>query len=289
MAFNYMHYLSLEICPVERSTVVVDYPAQVVVLRKEYPVQAGQEGLFTPSLEEGQRVKAGEQIGYIQWEQGPKTPVLASHSGVVSYVVDGWEGVLTPEKAENTDWLMVLEALEENSVRGREDGAPDLSAGRTVAKVVDNLIKPTLFFHAQQLPTSLSDEASCLFLLKEDQDGTQPLQASTGEIIQLADGSSYFFAELDTIDSRMDICRSQHVSIIDQTVSGIKIPLSALQWDERGLSTFVFTCTHSHVEQDEVQLLYRGEDFAIVEGLSLGDQVIANPGRAKEGQRIYTK
>jgi len=288
MAVRYVRYLALDIRLAEHSTPVVDFDAQMIVLRTEYPIYAGREGEFTPILEEGQRVKEGEQIGYIQWESGPQHPVLASHTGLVSYAIDGWESLLTPEAADTTDWLKVLDALDEDASRNAEV-VPDLSAGRTVAKVVDNLIPPMLFFHADDLPDRLAEEGNCRFLLSNDPDGTQPLQAQAGEVISLADGSQYFFAELSSMDSRMYGERIHQVSIIDQSISGVSVPLTAIHWDEESNRPFVYRCDRSHLELVEVKIIYQADKTVFVEGVTLGDRIVVNENRARDGQKIYGK
>ena len=287
MALRYIRYLSLDICSVEHRTVMAEQEAQVIFLRSEYPITAGYEGSFTPTVSEGERVKGAEQIGYIQWENQQQHPVLSPHTGIISYNLDGWESLLTPELAENTDWLSVLSHLEEE----KPEAVPtaELSANRVVAKVVDNLIEPTLFFRTDSLPENLAEGEVCKFLLPGDNVPQQPLQAVVREIGWLADGSCYFLAQLRSVDSRMYTERASTVSLIDRSVSGNTIPVSALQWNEAGSEAFVYRCEYKRLAKVKVDVLYQDEQMAVVDGLTVGDSIIANAERAKEGQRIYIK
>lgn len=286
MGIRYVCYLALDVEKAVSSTVVVDSPAQMLILRVDYPIPAGAEGEFLPSREEGERVKEGDQIGSIQWE-GRQTPVYASHGGLVSYKVDGWEGILQPDQVDHIDWLSVLSQINADSPTADDITAGSLSGTRIVARVSDNLIPPTLFFNTSALPQGLQEGSSCRFSMPDAEGDTSPLQATVTEIGRLADGSLFFFAQLDTLDSRMYAERSLDVSLIEQSIKGITIPLSAVQWDETGQQAFVYRCDRSRLEKVEISLIYQTETEAVVEGLTLGDHIITNPERAREGQRIY--
>lgn len=290
IGIRYIRFLFLDIRQVEHATTVIEQDCQMLVARSEYLIYAGQEGEFVPTLVEGQRVKEGEQIGYIQWDDGTQYPVQSSHTGLISYQIDGWETALTLEGLDRMDWLGIfssIEVAEEDEIISVDP--PALSSGRIVAKVVDNLVEPVLVIRGIDLSTELEVGDSFQFFFSEDVEKKTPLKATIIEHGQLADGTYYIFARPSQMDDHFYAIRYDEISLVNQIITGLTIPATAILWDEETKSHFVYCCSRDRIVRSEVTIQYKSDEIAVVEGLTLGDAIVANPERAKEGQRIFHK
>ena len=288
VGIRYIHFLFLDIRQVDYTTTVVEQDCQMILIRSEYPIYAEHDGEFVPTLEEGQRVKEGDLVGYIQWDEETRYSVQAEHTGLISYQIDGWETALTVDKMDQVDWLHAFSTIDVNKEMNKNSvESLDLSSGRVIAKVVDNLIAPVLVIRGIDLTLDPETETSFQFFLSEDVKKKMPLEATTLECGSLADGSQYIFAQPDQIDDRYYTIRYDEISLVNKIITGMTIPATAILWDEESKVPFVYCCKRGKLVRSEVTIVYKSDEIAVVEGVTVGDEVIANPERAKEGQRIF--
>ena len=290
-AWRYFAYLRLDLVPAASASATVEMPAEMILVRREYLLQAASPGEFIPLVEEGCRVGAGAVVGYLQSSplNQAQQNVTTANSGVVSYALDGWEEALTPDNVYQTDWLKTLEFMrEENAVQAlaeAETAVPNLSAGRNLAKVMDNLETVMAFVCCDTAPASLA--AGDMLTLNIGLAGQDTLvSGSISTLGQLSNGQWICLVDLGKNEACLAAQRYQRVAVVGKTVSGVGIPESALLINGEG-QTGVYRRDVNSLEFAPVEVLLRRDGQAIVSGLAATDLVAANPDKAKEGQRLY--
>ena len=287
---RFVKYLVLDFAQAESNSLETLLPAEMIVIRSEYPIVAGVSGQFSVTRQEYDRVHSGDEIGYISWSQEGyvtenQTALTAPHTGLIAYHSDGWEEVLQPETLENTDWQVVLHAMaqEESAVAAATDS--ELQSGRVVAKVIDNLADEYLFLTATHLPADLEsgDSVSLRCRVAEE---TLTVTARVRERSYLNNGDEYLLAVVSEEPERLYSLRHQAVEIIGGSTSGIMIPSSAVTYDKED-NTGVFCRSGRVLVFTPVEVLAVYGDITLVDGLDDLALVVTNPERAHQGQRIY--
>ncbi|MCR4962254.1 MAG: hypothetical protein K6B40_00050 [Firmicutes bacterium] len=300
----------LDLVQVENVAVYPNIPGEAVTLRSEYVATAPQAGVFTPSLEPGQRVKKDSVLGSVQTGDtdapGPSVPVYSPAGGVVFYQLDGWEDTLRPGSEEPLDWLQLLEWMRQRYAGGAEGNAgagqeeanagaaengdvPNMSARRPVARIVDNLLDFQIFFYAGENDVTAMEEGRQVMIRwdKKEEDNEIEDAMTPATIIEkgdLQDGSSFVLLSVSSAEDRLFSQRYALCQLAAEELHGLTVPVSAVFQEDA--KSYVYIRKKNYVTRREVDVVYRDEEIAMVEGLSATDFVVANPGAAREGKQI---
>ncbi len=281
---GYIQYKFLDFATASQETVDTDVSAEIVVMRSEYVVTAPVAGNFVAEADEDERVKEGASIGYIEKSSDSLTPnkvaVDASIGGIVSYKLDGWEQILTPDQAENVDWQSALDQLRKG-IDKKVDEETNNAKGRNVAKIIDNLVNYLVLLKTVGKEKAFAIDDYITFSLS---DGTT-LNGSVTIADSRKDGN-YYYLSVSSAESSLLNLRYDKVTVITDKVSGIGIPSSAVFENKSG-KTGVYCTQKRQLIFKEVTVKADNGDIAIVEGLSATDVVVTNPHSAHEGQRTY--
>jgi|GEM_PF-2172710 len=294
-AWRYIAYVRLDFVTAASGSVTMETPAEMILVRKEHPLYAQGPGVFVATAEEGSRVGAGAAIGYTQSEQSgslalAQKDVATANSGVVSFQLDGWEQVLTPDNVYSTDWEQTLALMREQAAATAAASEtageiPNLASGRPVAKIMDNLTPVMAFICCEAAPEQLEPgDRIALAVAVGGQDKT--VTATVATLGRLSGGDWICLVNLGENEELLSAARYQQIKVAGDTVSGASIPVTALFVNGEG-KTGVYRRNRNRLEFAGVEVLIRTADQAIVNGLNNTDLVVANPGIAKAGQKLY--
>ncbi len=312
LLYNLVAYLQsamLDFSQVAYTTISQSVQGEIVTLRKEYVIEAAQPGVFTPTLAEGEKVKKNGCIGTLQQEGDQSlTPstyqVYAKESGLLSYQLDGWENILLPESADQFDWLQTLELLrsqfgqaEETLSNGDDsainssdpqakDDVPNLASGRPLAKVVDNLGNYTLFFYGEN-GVDLSDYPAqtkvdlCLNVIDE----SMSVNATVLEYGALSDGSDYLLLSVSATVQLLFEQRYGLAKIMGERIEGYAVPQEAVI--EIDGKPYIYLRVKNNLVRKEAEIICENETMVMIKDITATDFVVTNPGKARDGQKIY--
>ncbi len=281
---HHIQYKLLDFATASQETIDTDFTAEIVVMRSEYIVEAPATGKFVAEAEEGERIKEGSSIGYIEKSSDSLSPkkiaVNVPISGIVFYDLDGWEQILTPDQAENIDWQSALEQLREG-VDKNVDEEINQAKGRNIAKIIDNLL-----YYLVLLKT---DGKETVFAVDDYITFTLPDGYSLEGCVTIADSrkdGNYYYLSVSSAESNLLDLRYDEVTVLTDRVSGIGIPSSAIFEDDSG-EKGVYCIQKRQLIFKEVTMIAENDKTVIVDGLSATDVVVSNPKRAHAGQRTY--
>jgi len=216
--------------------------------------------------------------------------VRSNISGIVSYVIDGYESILTPEKIEN----LRIEDLEKIIEMEAEEHATDdnVQAGTPFAKI----IKGTDIYVAAAIPAKQASnyERGAKIALRINDIGLE----TTGVIANIISSDEDQVIVVLQISRGADVlsaARVIHVDFINKTEEGLKVPLKSL-WDisSDGTKGKIMLIKYNVATVREVTVLCRDEEYAIIstpkeeydKTVNLYDTYIMNPGQIMEGEII---
>lgn len=288
---NYINYFRLNMVQVSKSTVSNTVDCDVVVLRDEQIIYAPALGQFINTYEDGAKVKEGSIIGYMSPVEGQvsganQTAVYTDRGGLIYYELDGWEDTLNPVNILSLDWPAVFAQFEDETKTSssQKDVLDNTGPGRKIARIIDNLNDYYLCLHVEINIDNYRQNDRIVLEFPGLVGYT--VEAHLVQTDQIDSQSQYLFATIDLDEPFFDTFRYGNAKIVGDTISGMKIPLSALTKDEEG-NTGVFLSRMKELAFREVSVIYEGEDFALVSGLKITDRVAAKPQYAKVGQKIY--
>ena len=295
---NYVRYLRLDFAVAKEGFMSINSDAELLLIPKEQLVFADRSGVFMPTVAEGSRVKGGSVIGSLNQEQSTaymtgNNDVISPSGGIISFNLDGLEGMLVEENIYDMDWQQVLyffreTKLEETSVI---DEAVNTSAGRTLAKIIDNLVDIRVFIYC---PVRLSDVevGDRLSFTFRNTLQNKDFSAYVGAVGSLNGQDGFLIASMGNREQLLLIDRYQHISVKRDIVEGVFIPSSSTFVDEEGKICVYYRNNH-RLDKIEVQVLYENEGQVIITKpendakIIDNTQVVTNPRRATVGQKLY--
>lgn len=216
--------------------------------------------------------------------------VRSNISGIVSYVIDGYESILTPETIENlriADLDKIIEwDAEEHTVSDK------VQAGSPLAKI----IKGTDIHIAAAVPAKYASsyEKGAKIALRVNNIGLE----TTGTITNIISSDENQVIVVLQMSRGVDVLSASrviHVDFINKTEEGLKVPLKSL-WDVSpdGTSGKIMLIKYNVASVREVAIMCSDEEYAIIstpeeeydKTVNLYDTYIMNPDQIMEGEII---
>lgn len=193
-----------------------------------------------------------------------KKTVKAASSGLYSAVVDGYEGVLTPEKAAG---------MTPSQIRGLKKNA-------AVTSRVGKLITGDKWYFLAAVPVeSLGKMAEGQTVKLRFATGTSSdLQMQVESIGPAEDGQSAVLLSSREDQAKITLLRQQSADIVWNTVEGVRVPSASIRVDEEG-RTGVYCVVGMNARFKPVEVLHTGsEGYALVRPLSTVEKTKLRPG-----------
>ncbi|HWP98042.1 MAG TPA: HlyD family efflux transporter periplasmic adaptor subunit [Syntrophomonadaceae bacterium] len=239
--------------------------ARALVLNMEWPVAAPVQGRFENLVREGEKVRKGQELGYLVRSGQTPLPVRSPCTGIFTTRVDGLEKVLK-------NLSLTAMGPDEFSYQPRST-APEMAAetGQNVCKVIDNLHNTTIIARI-----SSADETVTI------QPGDAVIVFSQGEKIGQAvvedirlDPPVLLQLKMDTFCQSLAGCRYLDVELERDSSPGLLVPGSSVI--SVGQEKRVYCLRKDRIYEKSINVTAVGEKQALVTGLDAGDIVVSNP------------
>ena len=282
---DYIEYKMLDFTQTVTGTLDENLPVKVLVIRSETPIKAPTDGIFIPELNEGERVKEGAVIGYIEsYNNGlnTKTEVMASKSGTVHYSLDGLEDMLSMESLNNLDLdklFFSLDYLLKTNNDNNNSSQLNTGKGYTIAKIIDNLVNYTVILAYEGEDLFPSDGEISFIITGSD----LPLN---GSIIDKLTTENFTYLVLDVFPGSYDLLTENRyfdAEVIITEYSGIIIPLSAIIENNEGIKG-VYQKYRGNLQFCPVKITGIIGNQAAVIGVDPLKEIVTNPNQAAISQ-----
>ncbi len=275
-------------------------PVEVVLVREEQSVVAPQAGLLKPVVPEGERARKGAlsaliTVNTIETGSGQKDQaVMAPITGIVSYKVDGIEGIATPENIEKLGVARIIDVALTNASKSKPTAADqaNVQSGQPIMKIYNNL-KPVLFLvdlKQNKLNSELLKKKIVYGRSAADQEtiSFRVLSETKGQTPQ------YLVLSSNTFRPEFVHNRLTELKLITNRYQGYILPKSTIV--EKNGQKGIYIVYKETVNWQQVTVKGElGDQLAVgpvgtnSTALTANSLVINNPGLVQEGQPVYVR
>ncbi|GEM_PF-6068226 len=252
----------------QQRTLEDSFQALAMVVREEALVIAPASGSFQALVSEGSRVRAGAVVASLM-NAGGERLVYATAAGNVHFYWDGWE------QQVDLDLLLhraVRQWREVQPAPGRITDGQLVQAGQPVARIV----------HGHVIRLYLDLPAGVTLASGQRVEVRMPGvtdQTVGGRVVALGSGEpAAVLVELDRYLPVLDAARWVDVEVVRARYQGLAVPAEAIVW-EAADRPGVYVRRETRVVLRGVRIVGQAGGWAVVDGISAGDEVITNPGR----------
>lgn len=239
----------------------------------------------------GRIAELESQVKSLQSQSANTTRRITSpDAGIYSAVVDGYETVLTP------DTVGALTPSELNSIQ----------ADSSLTSRVGKLIRGDDWYFAVSLPTAqaeaLEEDGGAVLRFTKDVERDLNVTVESlgpeenGRVVVVLQGREYL--------SQLTLLRRQSAELILRTYEGVRVPREAIRAEKATLNeegerteadaVGVYCVVGMEAQFKPVEILYQGEDFAVVRGtgqtersrLRAGDEIIITANDLYDGKVV---
>lgn len=216
--------------------------------------------------------------------------ITAPDTGIYSAVVDGYESLLTPE---------TLDTLTPSALNS-------LQADSSLTSRVGKLIHGDDWYYAVSLTAAEAEalQASGGVTLRFTKDVERDLEVTLESLGPEENGRVVAVLRGDTYLSRLTLLRRQSAELILKGYTGVRVPRAAIRAEKAALdeegnrvesdAVGVYCVVGMRATFKPVEILYQGEDFAVVAGtgttektrLRAGDEVIVTANDLYDGKVV---
>jgi len=240
-------------------------PKEAVVVRKEVVLTVPHSNSVKYVVEDYSRVHVGELLlkipsAEISRSQGDSVYTLyAPLAGTVSKKCDGLESVLTPAQLQSLNLESVYKKVCDGTMKGGDQ------QGEAVIRIVDNLSPAFLCFPRSGLKLETGGR-----VLLRIPDSKELFSATVSDI-----AGSMAVAKITPIPSQLIKDRVCRIEVVTKREKGMIIPASSLV--KKNGTSGVYAVTAGKMRWTEVEVKGVFGEKAVVDGVSLGQEVVANP------------
>ena len=266
-ALHWAMFRMIETGDLGRGELKKTYSAEGIIIRDERVINSPADGELVMLVEEGARVRAGDSVAEIKTAGAdPGVPVLtalvrATRTGLVSFRVDGLEGVLKPGQTDIFD----AARLPEIKVEGPRQ--KKCSKGQPVLKIIDNL---SCLVICARVPGGLPPEVS----KKGDMSIVREGRETSGRIVDAGsyDGGTQLVLEVFNYPADFLSTRKISIELVGERVSGFIVPSDALAAKDGRQGLYL-------MDRDEVQWVPVKVDGAVGDRTAVSGADLAPGGR----------
>jgi hypothetical protein len=232
-----------------------------------------------------------QQRSQIQQQINSNTmQVTSKYSGIVSYVVDGYESSLKPKTLDKMTPEQISEIITRN--KEKKSGTQKIETGKPFIKVIKgNYIYLTAIIDKQTAETYKTGDNIKVRL----NDIGEIIPGSVAGVYPKNNEKYLVSIKIDRCSDKLSSLRIANVDLIKRSEEGLKVPLKCLystdsKWEKAKIMLIRANCA---VERNVV-IVCKDEEYALIETpkdevkktISLYDTYILNPDNVKEGQII---
>jgi len=216
--------------------------------------------------------------------------VISNISGIVSYVIDGYETVLTPKSISELMPKQLESIRQEYSQKQKSDGKAH--AGEPLAKI----IKGTDIYITAAIDTASANSFKAGDKIKlRINDIEMETSAYIENINNPDDGKTVIAARINRGTDVLSAVRKVNVDLISKTKEGFKVPLRCLRdISADGVTARIMLIKYNVAASRLVEIICSDDEYAIIMTpeeehkytVNLYDTYIINPDNIKEGDII---
>jgi len=248
--------------------VIDGFWSEVLIVRDEKVIESPVSGRVDLLAGEGDRFATGRELAVIK-SSNHQQKIFNKQAGIVSFAVDGLESKINLDNLEQIDLNKFddFKANYEHLLSGDK-----IKKGEALYRVVNNF---KLYLIAE-VPEYQSDRFNINELIFLEEKKSDELYEAKIIDIRHNLNKTFFYIKVEHFIPEWINRRRIELNIIKNIYRGIKIPRKAVfsQLSGQGVLKVI---GYNKYEFQEIIILNGNEDYVIVSGLEIGEEVITNP------------
>lgn len=257
--------------------VIDGFWTNVLILRDEKVLKSPVKGKVKLLADEGERISVGKKVAEIETNKG-KYNFYNQQAGIISFAVDGLEEKINIEKMDqiNLNQFEKIKGKYQHLITGDK-----LNKNEDLFRMVNNF----KLFLLLEVPKEQLDRFRIneLIFLK-DRHLEQLFEARIFDIKHNLN-KSFFYIKVERFIPHWLNIRWVELNIIKNIYRGIKIPRKAVFTQPSGKGVLKIS-GYNKYEFQELRIIDGNEDFVIVQGLEIGEEIIINPEDFNYGREL---
>jgi len=264
LLWNSMGYLALwaaDVTVVTKTTIASSTPVQCFVLRNEHLLRAPGNGKYIPLVNNGARVRVGQDVGRIEG-QGGTILIQAPVAGLIFYELDGFEGHFPPD---SLDLALVESVTKYMDLSPESKKLSQVGTGDAVGVIVGNtgfqlLTSLNVHYHGKRLKINAEDGGTYTIIPRE--------------VIQVQ-GQFWVLWDVISLSESLGMKRVFSAQLVTDEQEAVLVPAKALciKDGEQG----VLVLFRGKPVFNKVTVLLNQGDQVGVNGLAHGQRVLTLP------------
>lgn len=259
----------------------VEIPARGLLVRQDQVVTSPRTGQLKVVATEGERVRVGQVVAQVVVPSLTNSTgesvinITAPGAGLISYHLDGLEGVFTPANIRELD-LTKLDTIKAEPRQFR--AGSQVEAGKPVCKIVNNL--EPLFIAAELREGKLPDKVEKMLTVSFGPEQKDSYQVAISEK-KFRGRDNQVLLNSSIYDRNLIAARQIDFKIISERYEGYIIPAAAIVRKES--KEGIFTVYKERIKWKSVTVRGRVGDKVAISGITPDVKVIMSPEYVKEG------
>ncbi|MFP4021165.1 MAG: efflux RND transporter periplasmic adaptor subunit [Halanaerobium sp.] len=248
--------------------VIDGFWSNVLIVRDEVVIKAPVNGRVELQVEEGDRMASGKKLAEIKSSDSSQK-IFNQKAGIISFAVDGLE------KEVNVDNLNQISLNKFDELKGNYR---HLLSGDRIKKndPLYRIINNFELYIIAEVPEAQADRFRIDELIFLEQKNSDELYEAKIVDIRHNLEDTFFYIKLDQFIPQWTNRRRIDLNIIKNIYRGIKIPRKAVFNQPSGRGVLKVS-GYNKYEFQEVEILNGNDQYVIVSGLEVGEEIITNP------------
>ncbi|MGM0499520.1 MAG: HlyD family efflux transporter periplasmic adaptor subunit [Bacillota bacterium] len=248
--------------------VIDGFWSEALIVRDEKVIKSPMTGKVELLTGEGDRLASGRELAVIKSSDNQQK-IFNKTAGIVSFAVDGLEAEI------NLDNLEQITLNNFNDFKGNYKhllSGDKIKKGEALYRVVNNF----QLYLITEVPESQSDRFNINELIFLEERNSDDLYEAKIIDIRHNLNKTFFHIKVEQFIPEWINRRRIELNIIKNIYRGIKIPRKAVFSQLSGQGVLKVS-GYNKYDFQEIKILNGNQDYAIVSGLEIGEEIITNP------------
>ena len=256
------------------------FRSEAVIVRNEKVYKAPISGNITYFANKNHRISGGQLVAKIN-SNNKNVSIYSRQAGILSYSYDSLENELTPENMKQ------ITPHKFNNIKNDYKKLKNneyINKGESFFRIVNNSdIYALIKVDKNKAEKFWINET--IFIKDDFETDSKLFEAKINKIIS-SNNKSFLIIEFDKFINEWLNVRKKEIEFIKNIYKGLIIPDSAVLPTSDGYKA-VKIDENNNFNLENIEIIFNGEKYMIIEGLELGDEVLINP--AKSNFEIESK
>lgn len=248
--------------------VIDGFLSEVLIIRDEQLIDSPISGRVELLVGEGNRLAAGKKLAEIN-SSSQKQIIYNKKAGIVSFAFDGLE------KELNIDNLNQINLNKFDEYKGEYQhflSGDKIKKNQALYRLINNF----KLYLISKVPQNYEDRFRVNEVIFLEQKNSEELFKAKIVDIRHNLKDTFFYIKMDQFIPKWTNRRRIELNVIKNIYRGIKIPRKAVFNQPSGRGVLKVS-GYNKYEFQEITILNGNEEYVIVEGLEIGEEIITNP------------